>query len=167
VPDEPSLADLFNIPLPDHYEFDGKKYPARRPTKVEQGMFCRWLEAEAAAFVERQTHLPPDALERHRAGLRADAAGGKFGYYSPAAVARLNTIEGTAKLLSIVLLADGYGECDHEFCTRMLVAQAEKTAVATMEREADGDPKVRATLEMFRTLQSGPTDSCTSTHSAS
>jgi len=157
VQTEPTLAELFNIPTPDAYEFGGKKYPARQPTQVEQGLFAAWLEQEAYASVERQTHLPKEALDRHRRGIREDAAGGRFGYYSAAGIARLGTISGAAKVISICLLADGFGECDHDFCQRMLLAEAERSATKLMELAAAGDPKARAALDLFRSLTSPPT----------
>jgi hypothetical protein len=154
--DEPTLAELFNIPVPDAYEFEGRKYPARQPDQIEQGLFAAWLAAEAFAAVERQTHLPAAALERHRRGVREDVTAGRYGYYSPAGIGRLGTISGAAKIMSICLLADGFGECDHDFCQRMLLAEAERSATRLMELAAAGDPKAKAALDLFRSLMSPP-----------
>lgn len=160
-----TLADLFNIPVPDRYEcredgpYKGKKYPARQPNQVEQGMFSLWLENEAAAWVERQTHLPAEALKAHRDGIRADAAAGRFHFYSDASVARMNTIDGAAKLLSICLLADGHAEAEHEFCKRMLLGEAEQLAVEVGRLAAAGDPKAGRAMKLFKAILSTPTGS--------
>jgi hypothetical protein len=156
----PSLAEMFGLPVPDALEcreagpYQGKKYPRRELTQVEQGFFSLWLEQEASAWVERQTHLPPDALRAHRDGVRADAWAGRFHFYSEASLARQNTIDGAAKLLSVTLLADGHAEADHEFCKRLVMAEAEGLAAKIGELAAAGDPKARAALDLFRSLTS-------------
>lgn len=153
MPDEqPTLAEIFGLPLPEQLEFEGKKYSRRELTQVEQGLFGLWLEHEASAWVERQTHLPPEAIKAHRDGVRADAAAGRFHYYSEFSLARLNTPDGAAKILSITLLADGHAEADHEFCKRLLMAQAETLAAKIGELAAAGDPKAKAALDLFRSL---------------
>jgi hypothetical protein len=157
--DQPqTLADMFNIPVPDAYEcreegpYKGKKYGKRELTQVEQGLFCRWLEAEASAWVERQTHLPAEAIHAHRVGVRSDAAAGRFGFYSEASIARQNTIDGAAKLLSVTLMADGHAEADHEFCRRLLLGEAERGALEITRLAAAGDPKAKAALKLFRAM---------------
>jgi hypothetical protein len=149
---EPTLAELFNIPVEGRWTFRGKSYPARQPTQVEEGLFELWLEQEASAWVERQTHLPPDALQAHRAGVRDDAFAGKFDFLGELAIRRRNTLDGAAKMTSILLLADGHGECDPAFCRAMLLAEAEAVAKEIITRAEAGDPKARAALKLFRAV---------------
>jgi hypothetical protein len=165
-PGEPTLAELFNIPVEAVLEYEGKAYPKRAPTQVEQGLFSAWLEADALAFVERQTHLPPAVMEAHRQGVRADANKGKFKFYAPASVVRMNELDGTAKLWSITLLADGHAECTPEFVLGMILHQAERLAVVALEKETQNDPKARAGLDLIRTLLATSTGSSGTTSTA-
>lgn len=170
MPDDrpPTLAEMFNIPVPDAYEcraegpYKGKKYGRRDITQVEQGMFSLWLEQEATAWVERQTHLPAEAVRSHRDGVRADAAAGRFHFYSETSLLRQNSIDGMAKLLSITLLADGHAEADHEFCKALMMAEAESIAAKIGELAAAGDPKARAAMALFRSIQTRGTGSTAS-----
>lgn len=168
----PTLAEIFNIPVPDALEcraegpFKGKKYPRRDLNQVEQGLFSLWLEQEATAWVERQTHLPPEALRAHRDGVRADAAAGRFHFYSETSILRQNSIDGTAKLLSIALLADGHAEADLEFCKSLVMAEAEAVAAKIGGLAAAGDPKARKAMSLFRLL-TRPTDSTAGKSTAS
>lgn len=169
-PATPTLAELFNLPGAGQFVVDGKRYGLRKPTQIEQGMWERWLEGEAFAGIERQTHLPPNVLREHRAGLRSDIAAGEYGFLSRAGLLRQNTLDGSAKLASIILMADGHGECDHEFCVRMMLANAEQIAAELVKRAEDGDPKVKAALEAFRSLMTSltgtpPSNGSTSTAS--
>lgn len=154
----PTLAEIFNIPVPDALEcraegpYKGKKYARRDLTQVEQGFFSRWLEQEATAWVERQTHLPDDALRAHRQGVRDDANAGRFHFYSEVSLLRQNSIDGMAKLLSIMLMADGHAEADPEFCRLLLMAEAEGIAAKIGGAAVLGDPKAKQVMSLFRSL---------------
>lgn len=171
----PTLAEMFNIPVPDAYEcrtegspYKGKKYARRDLNQVEQGMFSLWLEQEATAWVERQTHLPPEAIKAHRDGVRADAAAGRFHFYSEASLLRQAAIDGTAKLLSITLQADGHAEADHEFCKALMMAEAEYVAAKIGGLAEAGDPKAKAALKLFRAMMAiGSTASKSTTSTGS
>lgn len=143
-----TLADLFNIPRAGETEFEGKAYPIREPTLVEQGHFSRWLEHNAYASVARMRHLPEAERREHRKGVRDDAAAGEFEYGGYVSAKALGTLDGMAKMRSITLQADGYDECDPAFCRRMILADVERAAADLIVAGAD-DPKVKAALDLI------------------
>lgn len=134
----PTLAEYFNAST--DLAFEGKRYPLRQPTQLEQGMFQRWLEQRAYDAIERRTYQDPSQQAEDRRLLNRDIAAGVYEYGGHVCAAALATPIGIAKQLSIVCRDDGL---DFETAKRMVDLQIREIA-AVFAREATDDPKALA-----------------------
>jgi len=137
---EKSVWELIGQPPQKSFVWNGTEYPVRAATLEEQLQFCEWLAARALAAIESQSHLSPAALDAHRSKWSDKKAAGHWDIFSPAYFEAVVEPSSQAKLVSIVLTADGHPECTHEFVKRHLVREME-----TRLREVlAADPKLLA-----------------------
>ena len=141
TPDElPSGPDLLGLPSPE-FEHDGKSYSLRKPTQLEQAMFSRWLERRAQEAAGRSIDLPEEVQDKLIRNLNNDIASGEFEYGSPAYISATLKPFGLAKLVSLMLTADGHAEVTHEAAIEMVMNKYKQIAGDVLGRAKD-DPKV-------------------------
>ena len=107
-----TLADAWNVPRGIR-DKDGKEYPLRKPTQVEQGQFAVWLEGRAHAAVDRSEDSEERKLKRHHL-IDVDAGLGKYEWDGPLALEAMWTPAGFAKILTIVCRDQGVDDTKAE-----------------------------------------------------
>lgn len=138
-----TLADLLAVPT--FLTFEGKEYPLREPTLLEQCQFQRWLEDRAKAAAGRSVDLPADMQDRLLVAILQEVAIGTFEWGGLPSIMALRTKTGQAQLLHIILSPD-HPEVTPEFAARM-IDRHQREAVAAMAAKAVTDPKdLRAVL---------------------
>lgn len=146
---EKSLWDVMGVEPVRVFRWKGKEYPVREATLEESLVFCEWLASSALAAVESQSQLAPAARNELRSLWMDMKAAGHWSFLSPAYIAAVAEPSSQAKLVSIVLTADGHPECTHEFCKRMVVAEIEDKVREALAADPKAMTEVRAMLSLL------------------
>jgi hypothetical protein len=138
-----SFGNLFNSPT--GIEFEGKTYKLRQASAIECGEYQRHLEQEARATIRRDTSLSEDERREQLADVNADIAAKRYRYGGIVAVKSLRTVEGVAKLISIICADQGMTEAIAlRFCNEKL--RETIAAIKIAEAEESQDPKELAAI---------------------
>ena len=122
-----NLADLLNAPT--EIELDGVIWKLRQPTILEQATYQRNLERRAREAASRAVDIPEDERRQLLRDVTADIAAGLYEYGGPVCIRRLQTEEGIAELLHIILADQG---CTREIARRLVEKQLSEIIAVLM-----------------------------------
>jgi hypothetical protein len=157
-----TLAELFNAP--EGIPYGDKTYRLREPDLLERGEYAKWLAAEARAEAANSTDLPDEDRRRLISDTNKDIAMKRYAWGSAACVESLGTLDGIAKLMSIVCRAQGV-----TFALALKICESRVTEVARilLAAEVGDDPEKKALARQLLTSTGLPPNFLSSSWSAS
>ncbi len=136
------LTTLFNVGE-EIGPFDGKTYTLRQPIILEELEYSKYLRSRATKFAE-ETGKTQEHKDRLVLAVGDRAAAGVYDWGGEVWAKSIQSADGLAKLLSIIMADQGVTEQS----AKKLVTAAQARIVATLlARLPDADPKALAQVE--------------------
>jgi len=134
--------------------FEGKTYTLRQPTILEELEYAKYLRGRAVRTAE-EAGKTPEQKERLVLAVLDRAAAGVYDWGGEVWAKSVQTTEGLAKLLSIVMADQGVTE---PLAKKLVAAMQTRIAATIFARLPDADPKALAQVGADLTRLGLPSD---------